>query len=437
MNTPAVFLRLRSVLLLPLACMLLSPQYSFAQTEPDSSAAFSVSMHEGKAGFYHYGEPMFIEGVGGKYKLSKAASYGVNAFRTWSAERAEKDLSDAQQSGMYMMLGIWLSQNLKDYSRPEYREEMTAQLQSLLDRFKTHPNLMLWCLGNEVDWDAETAPFLEELAQTVRKQDPNHPVCAVVQHNAKAVDAIAMYAPSVQIIGFNTYGGIYGMQALFEKSKWKGPYIVSEWGPTGWWENPKTNWGAPIEPTSSQKQEQYRERYTRFIKDNPQCIGSFVFLWGQKEERTPTWFGLFAEENVDGLPLRGEAYATVEAMEELWTGKEAKEKAPVVGDISLNGKKVNQTDTFQTGQTVEAKVDASDPRNYPLTFHWELLKEATVLGNMGSYEPRPDRVGKVITGKTATQKIRMPAVAGNYRLFVYVLNGRGMAGTSNIPFQVK
>ena len=54
--------------------------------------------------------------------------------------------------------------------------------------------------------------------------------------------------------------------------------------------------GAPIEATSSQKAEIYRSAYRDKLETlGDQLIGSFVFLWGQKQERTPTWFGLFTE----------------------------------------------------------------------------------------------------------------------------------------------
>ena len=46
----------------------------------------------------------------------------------------------------------------------------------------------------------------------------------------------------------------------------------------------------PIEQTSEEKRQVYEERYTQYISANPRCLGSFVFLWGQKEERPPTWF---------------------------------------------------------------------------------------------------------------------------------------------------
>ena len=68
--------------------------------------------------------------------------------------------------------------------------------------------------------------------------------------------------------------------------------MITEWGPTGWWETASTEWKAPIEQTSEEKRQVYEERYTQYISANPRCLGSFVFLWGQKEERTPTWFSL-------------------------------------------------------------------------------------------------------------------------------------------------
>ncbi|MDR1652613.1 MAG: hypothetical protein LBS01_02980 [Prevotellaceae bacterium] len=413
------------------ACSQLPPDDNHVE-EP----VFSVKMENDKAVFLHNGEPFFINGVGGSYQLDKAAGYGVNAFRTWGIDNVGQDLTNALQNNMYVMVGIWLSQNLADYQKDSYKNAIRAQVQYLLDNYKEHPNLMIWALGNEVRWNAASAPFLNELATMIREQDKNHPVCAVVLHSQDDVNAIADYAPSVEIIGFNTYGGISVMKNLFMNSRWKGPYIVSEWGPNGHWEVQKTAWGAPIEPTSAAKKQQYYNNYTQYIQNNDRCIGSFVFYWAQKQERTPTWYSMFLEQNVANLPVNGEACPTVEVMEELWTKREAVEKAPVVDGITMNGQAVMQTEGFAAGSTVSAIVNASDPRGYALVYYWEILKEATVLGEGGSYEPRPERIGEIITGSSNVQNIVLPSQAGNYRLFVYVLNGRGMAGTSNIPFQI-
>lgn len=59
-------------------------------------------------------------------------------------------------------------------------------------------------------------------------------------------------------------------------------------------------------------------------------------MWGQKEERTPTWFSMFVEDSVDKLPLKGEKTPMVEAMQRVWTGKELTETAPVVKRMTIN-----------------------------------------------------------------------------------------------------
>ena len=132
--------------------------------------------------------------------------------------------------------------------------------------------------------------------------------------------------------------------------------------------------------------------------------------------------------------MRGEATSGVESMEKVWTNAEPKERDPVVEGITMNGRLVNQTELFSGGSLVRAVVSAFDPHGYRLTFHWEILKEATQFSTDG--EISPDRVGEIVTGYSTDQDIRVSVTPGNYRLFVYVLNGRGMVGTSNIPFQV-
>ena len=409
--------------------------------EVAGSNNFKITMEDGKAKIYKNGEPFYIQGIGGTTQLSRAASYGANAFRTWDASytNTTKELNDAKNNNMYLMMGIWLSQNKSDYTKEAYKTTQRSKINLLLREFKTHPNLMIWCLGNETNSGADTKEaweFIDELAGMIKAQDPNHPVATVITHSSNALNNIARYTTNIDVVGLNTYGGIYGMVNLFANSQYKGPYMVSEWGPNGPWENGNTSWGAPIEPSSENKRVEYEKRYG-IIQGSNRSIGSFVFLWGQKEERTPTWFSMFVEKNVAGLPIDGEACPTVETMEKLWTKAEPKERAPIVDGITMNGKKVRETEKFEGGSIVKAVAAASDPRGYELTYHWEILKEATVLGSGGSYEPRPDRVGEVITGSSKEQDIKVPTVTGNYRLYVYVLNGRGMVGTSNIPFQVE
>lgn len=140
---------------------------------------------------------------------------------------------------------------------------------------------------------------------------------------------------------------------------------------------------------------------------------------------------------IKSLPLKGEKTPMVEAMQRMWTGKEPAQTAPVIHEhMTLNRLYATQNPTFTVGQEATARVNVTDREGDCLTYVWEVLKEATVLGFGGSYEPRPDRVGEVATTDVPQYTVTM-SEPGEYRLYVYVLDGTGFVSTDNIPFQVK
>lgn len=404
---------------------------------------FTIYKENGVSFLKKDGTDFFIKGIGGISRMDLAASMGANAFRTWDAdvELTMKQLEEGKKYGMYMMMGIWLSHDINDYSNNDYKNAQRTRIRKLVEAFRDHPNMMIWCLGNELNLEGadvkETWEFVNELAVMIKELDTNHPVATVISHSENAVNNIAKYAPSVDVIGFNTYGAIYAMKELFNNSIYEGPYIVTEWGPNGHWENGNTLWGAPIEPSSEEKRIEYEKRYTLFIDNNDRCLGSFVFLWGQKQERTPTWYSLFVEKGVDGLPLQGELCPPVESMEKVWSGNEPLKKAPVVEYVTIAGLSDQGAIMTSENRDVKASVYVSESNGDELMYVWELLKEATELGIGGSYEPRPERIGIVLTGLSMEQEIQLPAEPGNYRLYAYVLNDKGRVGTANIPFQIK
>lgn len=391
---------------------------------------------------YVDGVKTYIKGVGGTNRIDLAAQNGANAFRTWggNVESVKKDVALAAANKMCIMQGIWLTKDRKSYLDETYKNKMRAEIRLLAETFKDDPNILIWGLGNEIDHEeqANTAAawkFVDELAGIIKSIDKRHLVATVITHNQKALDSIAAYTKNLDLVGINSYGAIAELEELVNESDYKGAYLVTEWGPTGWWETTKTSWGAPVEQTSEEKRLVYENRYNNYILASKRCLGSFVFLWGQKEERTPTWFSMFVENNVVGLPLKGEKTPMVEAMERVWKGIELKQTAPVVEKMTIDGKLPVESVTVKAGKWFEGKVTVADKENNQLTYHWEILKEATVLGSGGSYEPRPERVGSVITTKNAscTSSVSEP---GNYRLYVYISDNTGFVSTANVPFQI-
>lgn len=400
-----------------------------------------VVKEKGKFQLYIDGSNTYIKGVGGTNALDVASQSGANAFRTWSGsvESIRKDVALAEQNGMYIMQGIGLTKDSAAYFDEAYKNKVRAHVRELVEAYRDEPQILAWALGNEIDLGNANIGaawrFVEELAQLIKSIDNRHAVISVIAHSQAALDSIARFAPSLDFVGINSYGSIVEIGEMVDRSAYQGAFMVTEWGPSGFWEVPKTEWGAPIEQTSEEKRIVYERRYNDYILANDRCLGSFVFLWGQKEERTPTWFSMFLEKDVDGLPFRGEKTPQVEAMQRVWSGKEPAQTAPVIRSMTINGKTALDDARVGAGAPIAAEVLVSDREQDSLTYVWEILEEATILGFGGSYEPRPDRYGQPMftEGNRLETTVSKP---GNYRLYVYVLDNTGFAATVNIPFQV-
>ncbi len=388
------------------------------------------------------GRPCFIKGIGGNADIDLAAARGANSLRTWGTQNAARDLENAQTNGMSVYLNLWLSHNGNDYSDQDYLDRKRDELETLLILYKNHPALLMWSLGNENYLASGRNPkalqFVNELAELIHEKDPDHPVATIlVGTGTRDINDFVKYAPAVDILAINAYGALSVVHQWIEASDYDGPYIVTEWGVNGHWEVGKTTWGWPVEPTSTKKADMYLNRYTdHILAHNDRCLGSYVFYWGRKQERTPTWFSMFIEKGVPGIDLNGESCAAVDVMEYCWTGVWPENRAPEISAMTLNGRSAGSSVTLAAGNTYTATVTAGDPEGDTLTYIWEVLEEPTDLGEFGSAEKRPGRSGPAVT--TTDNSYTMPGQKpGRYILFAYVFDGNGHAATANVPFKVR
>jgi hypothetical protein len=197
--------------------------------------------------------------------------------------------------------------------------------------------------------------------------------------------------------------------------------------------SPRTHWGRPIEQTSAEKFHVYQERW-KLIRSFPSCLGSYVFLWGQKQERTPTWYSMFIE-TAPARGFAGESTATVDAMAFAWSGSWPENRAPLVRLLEINGKRPVDSLIVKPGTALRAVTSAEDPDGDPLRYVYELLSEPTQLGHGGSPEERPAALRSAVQAGRSTAHMTAPG-PGEYRLFVYAFDDRGKVGTANCPFQV-
>ena len=383
------------------------------------------------------GEPFYVKGAGGIAYLDRLASYGGNSIRTWSTRNAQAVLDSAHKYGLTVLMGLDVARERHGFNYDDQAavQQQLQKLKAEILQYKDHPALLAWGIGNELNlhyknekvWDA-----VNDISKMIHELDPHHPTTTALAGISKPViDQIKKRAPDLDLLSVNTYGGLAGLPAAVRNAGWEGAYLVTEWGPTGHWECLETTWKAPIEETSSEKAGVYKSRYEYSMeRDKANCVGSYVFLWGQKQERTPTWYGIFTEN--------GEESEVVDVMQYLWTGNWPANRAPHIFSLQLDNRKANASVTVQAGASYTAKAFAIDPDNDQLSYRWELLPEATEVGEGGDYEPRPKAVqGLIKAGTAGMATLKAPAKEGAYRLFVYITDGNNNVATANIPFYVK
>lgn len=387
------------------------------------------------------GEPFYVKGAGLEGgNIARLKSHGGNAIRTWrtgdNTMSAGELLDEAQKHGIYVTMGIDIARERHgfDYNDEAAVKEQFDRVKKDVLLYKDHPALMAWGIGNELNlhysnpkvWEA-----VEDIAGMIKEIDPNHLTTTMLAGaDREVVRRVIETCPHLDFLSFQIYGDIMNLPKYIRESGYDGAYIVSEWGATGHWETPKTSWGRPIEQQSTEKANAYLERYQQVIAaDHENCIGSFVFLWGQKQERTPTWYGMFLEN--------GRKTASVDVMEYVWTGNWPEKRAPVMEAFLINEKPATSSVILLPGVEFDATAIAESHTNEKLRYHWEIMPEVPIdqQSDGGDFEQRPKTLFKMESDEHQV-KLNAPENAGEYRLFVYVLDAYNGAATANIPFKV-
>ena len=387
------------------------------------------------------GEPYRVRGAGmGRDDIERFASHGGNSIRTWSTANDYQDtralLDEAQAHGVTVALGLSMTAERHgfDYDDPD---AVAVQLETVREevlKYKDHPAVLFWLVGNELNhsysnpavWNA-----VNDVAEMIHELDPNHPVTTPISgFKPDVIAEIQARAPAIDFISFQMYGSLFGLPDLIAETGFQEPFMMTEWGTIGYWEMEKTSWGTPVELTSSEKADVFLRAHNEVLaKLQGQLIGSYVFLWGQKQERTPTWFGMLTEA--------GEATETIDVMHYIWTGEWPENRTPQVDSIQLDGKDYKESVVLEPGKTYDATLNVVDHDGNPLTYHWEVKPEsASIKAGGDREEPLPNLEGLLSDNDAASVRITAP-VPGKYRLFAYAYDGQGYAAHANIPFLVE
>ena len=417
-----------------LVCLVFSVLFSINTYSQVSKVEVTVN-HLGNFELQRNGVPYYIKGAGAKDHFDLLVKSGANSIRVWSTNNKAL-LDSAHRHGLTVTLGLHVrpERSGMDYNNEYAVKGQIEYLKNEILKYKDHPALLVWGIGNEVDLrysNFKVWETIEILAKFIKEVDPNHPTMTVIAGvDPSKAFYIKKYCPSVDILGLNVYGSIENAGANLRKFNWDKPYIVSEWGVNGPFEAKTTSWKAKIEPPNGLKADQRLRRYKDLIeKDKEYCLGSYCFLWGQKQESTATWHGMFLS---DGSPTEA-----VDVMQFCWTGEWPESRAPSIRNISLENIDWKKDHVLTPSTQVTLSIEYLKHNNKVLV-EYSLYPEAFSNKIGGDIQKSPKPIPfEIVRQNDTTLTFISPNKKGAYRIFAHIKNEKGQSSVANIPFLVE
>lgn len=403
-----------------------APSIGFAQS------VVRLESTEGRYRLLRDGAAYTVRGVGGQSQLELLAQLGGNSIRTWSAEGLGELLDAAHQRNLTVCVGMWLGHERHgfNYQNEEAVVKQWNECLSVVRKYKDHPAVLMWGIGNEMEGNGTNPAIwyaIDHIAREIHRIDPNHPTMTVIAELGESqnkVRSLERFCPSIDIVGINSYAGAASVGKRYREAGGTKPYLLTEHGPRGPWEVEKTAWGAPLESTSTEKATLYADGYrANVIEGSDLCLGSYAFLWGNKQETTATWFGMILPD--------GSRLGAADAMSALWTGKPPIHRCPEITALRMEGSAVRKP-----GETIKATLDVSDPEGDPLRIEWILRADSAVIGVGGDAQSEEKSFRDAITSDGRSARVALPEGGGGYRLFAIARDPHGGAAVANVAFRV-
>ncbi|QMU27717.1 glycoside hydrolase family 2 TIM barrel-domain containing protein [Adhaeribacter radiodurans] len=417
-----------------------------------------IREQNGQYQLYRNGIPYFIKGACVYKDFHLLKESGGNSIRLYNvdADSALVILDKAQKDGLTVTVGLnVLPAGTLDYSDDEAVAAQQQKIRQDVLKLKNHPALLMWGIGNELSFKLEFKRLTEhyrlwravnDIGKMIHDVDPNHPTTTMISSDVKPLVLISLLCDEIDILSVNIFDKMSGVLKSTIDWAWRGPYIASEYGTPGYWIADQTDWYAKVEPTSYTKSHNIRKQYQELFKGNSKCLGSYVFLWSQKQEYTTTWFSLFTET--------GQPTEMIDALQHNWMNEWPANRAPSIASLIINNPKNTKNVYLESAsKKFKAVLKAYDPENENLQLNWEIHKDnveiyfdPTLAQNKpevvarGNLNFKKLQESKVKTTSATWQNYQLefpsPTYEGPYRLFLYLTDEHNKVATGNVAFYV-
>jgi hypothetical protein len=383
------------------------------------------------------GKPFYIKGVGcndaqsdGVDYLGLVAETGANTVRIYG-DATEEYLDLAARHGLKVNVGFWtnaIRKNWKEsYRDPTHTANLKEKALAYVRRFKNHPAVLTWTMGNETFIFSEKEEereaygyFLEDLVQAIHKEDPNHPVIYSSSYT-RCLPYLKRLVPSIDIVGVNVTGGAGSAIAWAEKNEFDRPVIVTEFAPLGAWEMRHDPNDMPYDPFDHMKADTYLSSWRQMQDNQRSCIGGFAFVMGAfRNQDSLTWYNM----NYGGLKRAG--FWTVR---EIYTGQKPTNRPP-----KITGFLVTPVSGLRRKTWTSVRVDARDADHDPLQIDYMITNIANdpLIVEKPIFYPTA-----VASDELGMASVQVPNKKGIFRIYTTVKDGQGNIAIANRTIKVK
>lgn len=129
---------------------------------------------------------------------------GINAIRVYSPVDDPDVLDQIHEAGIWLIVGF-------GYNQSGYYDILSGSLLEYVEKYKNHPAILFWELGNEYNYHPEWFGgdmgnwyrAMNDAAVKIKAADPSHPVATA---HGELPDSLAMaMCPDIDIWGMNVY----------------------------------------------------------------------------------------------------------------------------------------------------------------------------------------------------------------------------------------
>jgi len=386
-------------------------------------------------------EPYLIKGASGPSNLKLLSQAGGNSLSVYESRVTNDFLDSAQSFGISISVILEVSKPMHqaDYSDKSFKEEQRNRILNFVRKYKDHPAILFWTVGNEAHLGGKFNYRLWQevnvLSKNIHEIDKDHPTTtAIAGFGLQSLETVQvkLFAPDIDFISFNVFDFYHRVKRESRNFiwGWDGPYVITEFSSNPYWNLPKTDWDAIIEPDGSTRAKELRHRYFTIIRDTSRCLGTYAFYWGQKQERTHTSFSLILDNK-----LKTQSY---QELSFCWKGVTSENHCPRIEDYDIANYEKYSSIYLKPESLQTVRIAYNDPNNDFSHLKWEILEEGR-YNNLtgGDKEKAPDCISDgTIADFDGSFEFRTPIETGPYRIFIYCIDDNDNVGTANIPFYI-